>query len=93
MMNDLLLQVMAFASALSVIVVALLNLVKATFILPKNVIPIIGLAIGLLAGWGAYIFTDLDLAPRLWAGAFAGLSATGLFELVKNNTGTTNKSE
>lgn len=92
-MNDLLLQVMAFASALSVVVVAVLNVVKATFILPKNYIPVIGLVIGLIVGALAYIFTDLDLAPRLWAGAFAGLSATGLFELVKNNTGTTNKSE
>lgn len=88
-MNDLLLQVMAFASALSVIVVALLNLVKATVTLPKNLIPIIGLMLGLAAGAAAYIFTDLDLAPRLWAGAFAGLSATGLFELIKNNPGTT----
>lgn len=88
-MNDLLLQVMAFASALSVIVVALLNLVKMTVTLPKNLIPVIGLIIGLLAGWAAAIFTDLSLAPRLWAGAFAGLSATGLFELVKNNPGTT----
>lgn len=88
-MNDLLAQVMAFASALSLIVVALLNLVKATVTLPKNYIPVIGLVIGLGAGAAAYIFTDLDLAPRLWAGAFAGLSATGLFELVKNNPGTT----
>lgn len=88
-MNDLLLQVMAFASALSVIVVALLNLVKSTVTLPKNLIPIIGLVIGLVAGAAADIFTDLDLVPRLWAGAFAGLSATGLFELIKNNPGTT----
>lgn len=88
-MNELLAQVMVFATALSVIVVALLNLVKATVTLPKNLIPIIGLVLGLGAGAAAYIFTDLDLAPRLWAGAFAGLSATGLFELVKNNPGTT----
>lgn len=90
-MNDLLLQVMAFASALSVIVVALLNLVKMTVTLPKNLIPVIGLVLGLTAGWAAAIFTDLSLAPRLWAGAFAGLSATGLFELVKNNPGTTDQ--
>ncbi|OKP81650.1 holin [Paenibacillus sp. P3E] len=89
-MNDLLAQVMAFASALSVIVVALLNLVKATVTLPKNLIPIIGLLLGLGAGYAAFIFTDLELVPRLWAGAFAGLSATGLFELFKNNPGTTN---
>lgn len=88
-MNELLKQVMIFASALSVIVVALLNLVKSTVTLPKNLIPVIGLLLGLGAGAAAYIFTDLELAPRLWAGAFAGLSATGLFELVKDNPGTT----
>lgn len=88
-MNDLLVQVMAFASALSVVVVALLQLVKQSINLPKNLVPVIGLVIGLVVGGLAYIFTDLALAPRLWAGAFAGLSATGLFELVKNNPGTT----
>jgi uncharacterized membrane protein len=88
-MNDLLAQVMAFASVMSGVVVVLLNLVKATITLPKNLIPIIGLVIGLLAGALAFSFTDLTLAPRLWAGAFAGLSATGLFELIKNNPGTT----
>ncbi len=90
-MNDLLIQVMSFASALSVAVVALLQLVKTTFTLPKNIVPLIGLIIGLGVGAAAYIFTDLALAPRLWAGAFAGLSATGLFELIKNNPGNTGK--
>ncbi|MNN76157.1 Phage holin [compost metagenome] len=74
---------------LAAIVLAFLQLVKATVSLPKNLIPIIGLVIGLLAGWLGYIFTDLELVPRLWAGAFAGLSSTGIFELVKNNPGNT----
>ncbi|NJJ38534.1 holin [Paenibacillus apii] len=88
-MNDMLMQVMAFASALSVFVLAFLQLVKATVSLPKNFVPIIGLTLGLVLGWSAYIFTDLHLVPRLWAGAIAGLSSTGLFELVKNNPGKT----
>lgn len=88
-MNDMLNQVMIFATVLSAIVLAFLQLVKATVSLPKNLIPLIGLIIGLLAGWLGYIFTDLDLVARLWAGAFAGLSSTGIFELVKNNPGNT----
>lgn len=88
-MNDMLNQVMVFASVLAAIVLAFLQLVKATVSLPKNLIPIIGLVIGLFAGWAGYIFTDLDTVPRLWAGAFAGLSSTGIFELVKNNPGNT----
>ncbi|AHV96162.1 holin [Paenibacillus sabinae] len=88
-MNDMLTQVMAFSSALSVFVLAFLQLVKATVSLPKNFVPIIGLAIGIALGWSTHIFTDLHLVPRLWAGAIAGLSSTGLFELVKNNPGKT----
>ncbi|MNW69413.1 hypothetical protein D3C74_484100 [compost metagenome] len=58
---------------------------KITVNVPKNLLPWIGLAIGLLIGWAAYPFSDLDLTLRLWGGALAGLSATGLFELVLSN--------
>lgn len=88
-MNDMLNQVMLFASVLAAIVLAFLQLVKATVSIPKNFIPIIGLVIGLLVGYFGYIFTDLETVPRLWAGAFAGLASTGIFELVKNNPGQT----
>ncbi|OMD66086.1 holin [Paenibacillus odorifer] len=82
-------QVMVFASVLAAAVFAILQTVKAIVSVPKNLVPIIGLIIGLLAGWLGYPFTDLDLVPRLWAGAFAGLSSTGIFELGKNNPGHT----
>lgn len=88
-MNDMLNQVMLFASVLSAIVLWFLQLVKATVSIPKNLIPIIGLVIGLFVGYFGYIFTDLETVPRLWAGAFAGLASTGIFELVKNNPGHT----
>jgi hypothetical protein len=88
-MNDMLNQVMVFASVLAAAVFAVLQTVKATVSIPKNFIPIIGLVIGILAGWAAYPFTDLEVVPRLWAGAFAGLSSTGIFELGKNNPGNT----
>ncbi|WP_370510686.1 holin [Paenibacillus odorifer] len=88
-MNDMMAQVMVFASVLAAAVFAILQTVKAIVSVPKNLVPIIGLIIGLLAGWLGYPFTDLDLVPRLWAGAFAGLSSTGIFELGKNNPGHT----
>lgn len=88
-MNDMLNQVMVFASVLAAAVFAVLQAVKAMVSIPKNFIPIIGLVIGILAGWAAYPFTDLEVVPRLWAGAFAGLSSTGIFELGKNNPGNT----
>ncbi|WP_313637821.1 holin [Paenibacillus sp.] len=82
--------VMAFASILAVFVLALVQLVKNNINIRRNVVPIIGLLIGLLIGAVAYPFTELDIVLRLWAGGLAGLSATGLFELVfKDRPGTT----
>jgi hypothetical protein len=83
--------VLALASALAVIVSVVLAGVKAVVVLPKNLIPVIGVVVGVAIGALAYPFTDLDLVYRLWAGAFAGFSATGLYELQKNNPGTTKK--
>ncbi|HEY4431877.1 MAG TPA: holin [Paenibacillus sp.] len=88
--REILDDVMAFASILAVFVLALVQLVKNSLNIPRNAVPIIGLLIGLLIGAAAYPFTELDIVLRLWAGGLAGLSATGLFELVfKNRPGTT----
>lgn len=81
--------VMAFASVLAVFVLALVQLVKKTINLPKNIIPLIGVVIGVLVGAAASPFTDLELVLRLWAGGLAGLSATGLFELGNKRDGGT----
>lgn len=81
--------VMAFASVLAVFVLALVQLVKTTVNLPKNIVPLIGVVIGIAVGAAASPFTDLDLVLRLWAGGLAGLSATGLFELGNKRDGST----
>ncbi|WP_410055494.1 holin [Paenibacillus sp. 3LSP] len=81
--------VMAFASVLAVFVLALVQLVKTTVNLPKNIVPLIGVVIGILVGAAASPFTSLDLVLRLWAGGLAGLSATGLFELGNKRDGST----
>jgi hypothetical protein len=81
--------VMAFASVLAVFVLALVQLVKTTVNLPKNIVPLIGVVIGILVGAAASPFTDLELVLRLWAGGLAGLSATGLFELGNKRDGGT----
>lgn len=90
--NDILDNVMALASVLAVFILALVQLIKNNINLPRNIIPFIGLGIGLLIGAAAYPFTNLELTLRLWSGGLAGLSATGLFELAFNNRpGTTKK--
>ena len=85
MNNQNLTDVLAFASFLAVFVMSLVQLVKNMLNLPRNLIPLIGLVIGLFIGLAAYPFTDLNIVLRLWAGGLAGLSATGLFELAFNN--------
>ncbi|OMC99171.1 holin [Paenibacillus sp. FSL R5-0636] len=81
MENQNLTDVLAFASVIAVFVLAGVQFVKTSFNVPKNILPLIGLVIGLLIGASAYPFTELGLVLRLWAGGLAGLSATGLFEL------------
>ncbi|WP_340397812.1 holin [Paenibacillus sp. FSL E2-0202] len=90
MQNEVLNNVLTFATLISVFVLALVQLVKTVINVPKNLLPFIGLVIGLVIGAVAYPFTDLDLTLRLWGGGLAGLSATGLFELAfKDRPGTT----
>lgn len=88
--NPNLIAVLAFASVLAVFVLAVVQMVKQTVNVKKNLVPVIGLVIGLCIGAVSTPFTDLDLTLRLWAGGLAGLSATGIFELAfKNREGTT----
>ncbi|WHX38404.1 holin [Paenibacillus polymyxa] len=85
-------QVLAFASTLVVIIIAVVQLIKKTVSIPDNYVPVVAVVIGLLIGWVSSPFTDLDLSLRLWAGGLAGLSATGLFELAfKDRPGVTGK--
>jgi hypothetical protein len=79
-------EVLIFATVIAPIILGVVELIKrsASDSLNKNYIPLIAFAVGIFIGFAAQPFTDLDLALRLWAGALAGLSATGLFELGNN---------
>lgn len=82
-----------FATVASPIVLAVIQLIKNTVTIKKNLVPLVSLVVGLAVGAVMYPFTDLDLTIRLWSGAFAGLSATGLFEIGNQRLGTTKKVE
>lgn len=82
-------QVLIFATVLLPIVTAVVELIKKTVNLPKNLIPMISLVVGLFIGAIAYPFTDFELILRLWAGGFAGLAGTGLFEIMNKRDGMT----
>ncbi|MBR2245628.1 holin [Oceanobacillus profundus] len=89
MENEVLQDVMLTATILIPILAALVEVLKKAVKLPKNLLPLISVVLGLILGVVSYKFTDLDLVLRLWAGAFAGLAGTGLFEALKTRIGTT----
>lgn len=79
--------VLTLATILVPFITALTQLAKNTVSIPKNYIPLVALIIGLLIGFAAAPFTDLNVVLRLWAGGIAGLSSTGLYEAVKQRSG------
>lgn len=79
--------VLFFATILMPIITALVEMVKKTVNLPVNYLPVLSLFVGLLIGFLAEPFTELDTVMRLWAGGLAGLSGVGLFELMSQREG------
>ena len=84
-------QIIAFAGVISVITVALVQVLKKLNMTPKNWLPVAGMIIGVIIG-GVSLFipeiiTELSLGGRLWAGLISGLMATGLWETFKNREG------
>ncbi|MDK9857645.1 holin [Staphylococcus equorum] len=84
-------QIIAFAGVISVITVALVQVLKKLNMTPKNWLPVAGMIIGVIIG-GVSLFipeiiTELSLGGRLLAGLISGLMATGLWETFKNREG------
>lgn len=82
-------EVLILATVITPIVLGFVQVVKKTAAENQGWVqwlPVLGLLIGVGAGAAAYPFTDLDMASRLWAGAIAGLAATGSYEAVSNLT-------
>ncbi|PAD20768.1 holin [Terribacillus saccharophilus] len=86
-------EVMTFASIISPVVIALVQLVKKTVTVNKRYLPLISLLTGLLVGFLAWPFTELDVVLRLWAGGFAGLAASGLYSLGKRTISHNNNND
>lgn len=82
-------EIMIFSTVLVPIITGLVQLVKNSVNIPKTTVPAVAFIVGLIVGLAAYPFSDLDVVLRLWAGALAGLGATGLFELGNNREGST----
>lgn len=85
--------VLIYAAFLTPIITGITEVFKQTFNVKVNLLPLFSLVIGLVVGFLGMNFTDLDLVNSLWAGALSGLSAVGLFEVVKQREGTTKDGE
>lgn len=82
-------EIMILATIIAPVTTGLIEVFKQAFNLKKNFIPLIGVVVGLAIGFMAAPISDVDLYLRLWAGALAGLSSSGLYELTSNREGTT----
>lgn len=65
------------------------EVLKQALTIKKNFIPLIGLFVGVCIGFIAAPLSDADIYLRLWAGGIAGLTSSGLYELVTKRNGTT----
>ena len=77
-------EILIFASVLAGIVVGFVEVIKRATNVSAKYLPLVAVVVGALVGFASAPFSDLDLTLRLWAGALAGLSGTGLFELTTN---------
>lgn len=79
--------IIIFAGVISVLTVALVQLIKKTTTVPDKLMPLVSLVIGLLVGAIALVVpeitADLSVGGHLLAGGISGLSASGLYDIAK----------
>lgn len=81
--------ILLLASIIAPITLGVIEVIKQAFNVKKNILPLLGIIVGLAIGFLAAPISDIDLYLRLWAGALSGLSASGLYELTSRREGTT----
>ncbi|MFD2704094.1 holin [Salibacterium lacus] len=80
-------EILATATAVAPITAALVEALKKTGYIPKNLTPISALLVGFLLGAASLPVFEIALAHAMWAGGISGLAAVGLFELGKQSKG------
>jgi hypothetical protein len=83
MENEVMTQVLLFATLIAAIVTAAMEMIKRATTIPSKWVPIVAFFIGLGVGVAAYPFTEMELVLRLWSGGIAGWMASGIYETVK----------
>lgn len=82
--------ILLFASAVSVITIMSVELVKHTTHLSNRYLPIVSVVIGVIVGVLALLIPeltgDISVGAHILAGAISGLSASGLYDLTTKTT-------
>lgn len=71
------------AAAITILVTAFIEVVKRTSNIPARFLPITSIVVGIFVAIIVTPFADYDYYTMVVAGAIAGLSACGLFDLTK----------
>lgn len=82
-------ELLLLVTLISPIIIGLSEVAKQTVRIPKNMIPVIAILIGVFVGIATAPFTTVDIYIRIWAGAIAGLTSVGLYESGKTRNGHT----
>lgn len=82
-------QILILATLIAPIVTGMVQALKAGFTIKKNLLPFVAVLVGILLGFLAYPFSDIETTSRIWAGGMAGLASVGLFELGNQRQGET----
>lgn len=84
-------EILIFATVISAVTLGLVQVVKKTEKVPKNIIPMIGILIGATVGGSTELIpellSELSLGGRIFAGVVSGLMATGVWESFKKREG------
>lgn len=82
-------ELLLLVTLITPVIIGLSEVAKQTIRIPKNMIPVVAIFIGIIVGAAAAPFTSVDVYIRVWAGAIAGLTSVGLYESGKTRSGYT----
>lgn len=82
-------ELLLLVTLISPVIIGLSEVAKQTVRIPKNIIPLVAIFIGIMVGIAAAPFTTVDIFIRIWAGVIAGLASVGLYESGKERDGYT----
>ena len=74
---------LVIAASITILVTAFIEVVKRTSNIPARFLPITSIVVGIFVAVIVVPFADYDYYTMVIAGAIAGLSACGLFDLTK----------